>query len=112
MLGATLFTQMRSSYERVIDTLGVQVTWTQAKTPHNSKSVVAGMKIAGVQDDAIVQAYGVGARIMTLKASDFPTPPEKFDRLAVDSEVYTAEAVQPVHLNAALVGYKIYIKGK
>ena len=112
MLTASLFSTMKSEYERIIDTLGVQMNWTQAKPPRNTKQVVAGMKIAGVQDDAIVQAYGVGARIITVKAADFATAPEKFDKFAVGTESHIAEAVHQVHLNAQLIGYKIYVKGK
>jgi hypothetical protein len=103
---------MKAQYESVIDTLGVNVIWTQAKPPHANKAVTAGIKIAGNDDEALVQSLGVGARIFTMKASDFTTAPEKFDRLVVGTEAYTAEAVHPVHLNAALIGYRIYTKGK
>jgi len=112
MLTTALFATMKAQYERTIDTLGATMIWTQAKPPNNNKAIVAGMKIASDQDTALVQAYGVGARVITVKASDFPVAPEKFDRLVCGTEAYTAEAVHPVHLNAALVGYKIFVKGR
>jgi len=112
VLDATLLSTYRAGYELVIETLGTPATWTQAKPPHATKSVTAGLKIAGNEDDALVQAYGVGARVITVKAKDFTAAPEKFDRVTMGSETMTIEAVHPVHLNAALVGYKLYVRGK
>jgi hypothetical protein len=111
MLGAALFTTMKTEYEKVIDMLGVPMAWTHVKTS-TTANVTAGMKIATDEDTALVQSYGIGARIITVKASDFTIPPEKFDRFAVQSEVYIAEAVAPVHLNGTLLGYRVYIRGK
>lgn len=111
MLGAVLFDLMREQYERTIDTLGVPMQWTNTKT-NTTKSVVGGMKIATDADLALVQSYGVGARVITIKAAGLTTEPEKFDRFAVQGAIYVAESVAPVHLNGTLVGFRIYIKGR
>jgi hypothetical protein len=103
---------MRGEYEKLIDTLGIPLTWESAKQG-STAAIVAGMRIASDQSDAIVNAYGVGARIITLKASSFPTTqPEKFDKFKTGSEVYVADTVVPVHLNNELVGYRVYVRGK
>jgi hypothetical protein len=112
MLGAALFNQMKAGYDQVIDLLGSPVMWTQTKPPRNTVQIIAALKIADDSDDAIVNAYGVGVRILTAKASDFIVPPVKFDSFAMGNEVYIAEAVHPVHLNNALVGYRVMVKGK
>ena len=111
MLGAVLFETMREQYERVIDTLGVPMQWTNTKS-NTTRSVVGGMKIATDEDLALVQSYGVGARVITIKASGLTVEPEKFDRFAVQDAVFVAESVAPVHLNGSLIGFRIYIKGR
>ena len=111
MLGAALFATMKAQYERTIDTLGIPMVWTHTKTSATA-NLVGGMRIATDEDTALVQSYGVGARIITLKAAGLTGAPEKFDRFAVLNEVYIAESVAPVHLNGTLLGYRVYIKGK
>lgn len=112
MLTRTLFSTMKSQYERVIDTLGVPMSWTHIKSGL-TLSVIGGIKIAGNEDIAIVNAYGIGARIITVKASSFPTThPEKFDKFVVGSETYIIENVSPVHFNGELVGYRVFTKGR
>jgi len=112
MLGAALFSSMKSQYNFTIDTLGTPMQWVHVKSGL-TKTVNAGMKIAGDNDAALVQAYGVGARIITVKAIDFSTDkPEKFDKFVSGAETYIAEAVHPVHLNAEVIGYRVYIKGR
>lgn len=111
MLGTALFSAMKSQYEMVIDTLGVPMVYSHTKTGA-TVNLVGGMRIASDEDQALIQSYGVGARIITLKASAITVPPEKFDRFTVQSETYIAEAVVPVHLNGALIGYRVYIKGR
>jgi len=111
MLGAALFATMKAQYERTIDTLGIPMVWTHTKTSATA-NLVGGMRIASDEDSAIVQSMGIGARIITLKAAGLTAAPEKFDRFAVGNEVYIADSVHPVHLNAQLIGYRVYIKGK
>ena len=111
MLNASLLADMRNSYAKVIDTLGTPLTWTQA-VGGGTGAFVCGMAIAGDKDEALVNSYGVGARIITVKATDFPVAPSKFDKFSSGTEVYVAEAVHPVHLNAGIVGYRVIIKGR
>lgn len=112
MLGASDYNNVKGSFEQVIELLGSPCVWTQAKPPHATKTVRAGFRTAGAQDTEVVNAYGMGAKIITLKAADFTTAPEKFDKLQFGTERYTADSVQPVHLNAAVIGWKIFVKGQ
>lgn len=112
MLNNTLFASFRAEYNKTIDMLGVPMQWSKADASATA-NIVAGLKIAGDKDEALINAYGTHARIFTFKASDFPSfPPAKFDRITVGAEVFVAEAVQTVHLNGAVVGYRIYVRGK
>ena len=99
---------------QLLEDLGSPCTFTQTKAPSTTKSITAGFKTAGVRDEAITNAYGIGAKILTVKSSDFLVAPEKFDKFQFDGqeEVYKAEAVHPIHIGAEVVFWKIYIKGK
>ena len=98
---------------KTLDALGSPCHYVNVKSS-NTLDIVAGFKTAGVRDEAIVNAYGVGAKIITVKASDFTTPPEKFDTFQFDgnNETYKADTVNPKHIGAEVVFYTIYIKGK
>ena len=112
MLSATDANNLRGAFTTAIDALGVPATWTQAKPPADTKNITVGFRTAGKDDQEIVAAYGIAAKIITMKAADFTTDPEKFDSLLIMNERYTLDAVMPVHLNGAIIGYKAYARGK
>jgi hypothetical protein len=113
MLGGALLSTVKSQYERTIDMLGVAATWTKANTPASTAAITIGSRIASDKDDAILNAYGIGALIFTLKATDFPVnPPTKFDTLKIGGEVYVIDHVSPVHMNGQVFGYRCYSRGK
>ena len=112
MLTAPVLATVKAQYERTIDMLGVQATWKQA-VGGGSQALTIGSRIAGDKDDAIVNAYGIGARIFTLKAADFPTnPPVKFDTLTIGTETHVIDHVAPVHMNGSTFGYRCFVRGK
>lgn len=111
MLAQSALTEMLKRYEQAIDLLGVPMLWTNVKSGAE-QPVIGGIRIASDEEINLVQSYGVGARIITLKARGLSRAPEKFDRFSLDSAVYVAELVAPVHLGGQLVGYRIYIKGR
>jgi hypothetical protein len=113
MLGSQLFATYKSEYERVIDTLGVQAVWARPSASVAGKTVTVGSRIAADKDDAIVNAYGIGALIFTFKAIDFPVgPPLKFDTLTIGTETHVIDHVSPVHMNGSIFGYRCYARGK
>jgi hypothetical protein len=112
VLSSALYATYKAQYERVIDTLGVSAVFKHTATGVTS-NIVCGSRIAGDKDDAIVNAYGIGALIFTLKALDFTaTPPLKFDLLTIGSETYVIDHVSPVHLNGSVFGYRCFVRGK
>jgi hypothetical protein len=113
VLGSQLFATYKSEYERVIDTLGVQVVWARPSASISGKKITAGSRIAADKDDAIINAYGIGALIFTLKSLDFPSgPPLKFDTLTIGTETHVIDHVSPVHMNGSIFGYRCYARGK
>ncbi len=91
--------------------LSIPATWTQTKAPKATKAISVGFKTAGFKDEIIVNSYGVGAKIITMKQSYVPGM-AKFDRITVGTERYTADAVHPVHLGSEVLFWKIIVKGR
>jgi len=102
---------MLASYEGNIDLLGVPATWTQTKDPKATKDVVVGFKSASWRDEELINAYGIGAKVLTIKVSDIPVM-EKFDRITIGGEKYTIDSVMPVHLNGVQIFHKAVVRGK
>ena len=111
MLTPSDHSSMLAAYESVVDTLGVPATWAQTKDPQASADVVVGFRTVGLQEEAIINAFGIGAKVITVKVSDIPVV-EKFDRFTITGERYTIDAVMPTHLNGTLIFHKCYVKGK
>jgi len=103
--------KIRAAQEALLDTLGVPATWIQAKEPQETKEVVLGFKSASWRDEELINAFGIGAKVFTVKASDIAVI-EKFDRFTIHGERYTADSAMPVHLNGLLFLWKVYIRGK
>jgi hypothetical protein len=102
---------MQAATEAVVDTLGVPATWTQTKSPNATADVVVGFRTLGYADEALINAYGIGAKVLTIKVSAVAVV-DKFDRITVGPETYTIDAVMPVHLNGVHLFHKCYVKGK
>lgn len=104
----------KASYDRLIDVLGIPASLHYTKVPADVHPLPKiGFATVSKQDDAIINAYGVGARIITIKASDVTRAPIKFDRVQVGSEFYTIDTVTDVHLpgTGSIVGYRCFCKG-
>jgi len=114
MLGSAIFAALKTEYDRAVDSLGFPATFTVAKTDASIKIPKVGFATIGRDDDALIQAYGVGARVITIKASDVTAPPVKFDRITIGAEVFTFEAVHNVHLpgTGAIIAYRCFSRGK
>jgi len=103
----------KASLLQVLDDLSSPCLFTSVKA-QTTLNIQAGFKTAGVRDEAITNAYGIGAKIITVKASDFTTAPERYDQFKFtgNEEVYKADAVHPKHIGAEVVFYTIYVRGK
>jgi hypothetical protein len=103
--------KIQAATEAVVDMLGVPATWTQTKAPNATEAVVVGFKTASYKDEELINAFGIGAKVFTVKVSDIAII-EKFDRFKVLAETYTIDEVMPVHLNGVHIFHKCFVKGK
>jgi len=103
--------KIQAATENTVDTLGVPMTWTQAKAPNATADIVAGFKSASWRDEELINAYGIGAKIFTVKVSDIAFI-EKFDRMTVGTDKYTIDSVMPVYLNGVRLFWKAIVRGK
>lgn len=71
-----------------------------------------GIKTAGPQDTAIVNAWGVDARVITMKVADVAGfTPDKFDYITLGGERMVFAAVHVHRVNDVSLFYKGYVKG-
>lgn len=112
MLNSAVRNQVKGGFDKVIDLLGTELVWTEAVEPGRSLKVVAGFRNIGRDDQELVNAYGAGGKVITAKVETLPVEPRKFDTFEVEGEVYVVQAVHPVHLNAELIGYRMYARGR
>ena len=107
MLTKEEFIQLRSA-------VGVPVNFTSAKPPSFSRSITAIVQSVNSEEEALVNAYGVGAKTIQILSTDLPEPPLKFDTVMCQGERLVIDAV--VTHNTRVTGnvcfYLCYVKGK
>ncbi len=118
MLSTADRNKIQAATEKVIDDLGVPAIWKQTKGSAATKKVVIGFKTVSWKDEELINAFGIGAKVFTVKVSDIADI-KKFDRFVITDETYTIEietytidSVMPVHLNGIHIFHKCYVKGK
>jgi hypothetical protein len=88
-------------------------TWTAAKPPSPSATVVGHLRQLGSKDVELVNAYGIDAVEITCRADSFPQAPIKFDHIVVKGHSYIAQDVRmQVGFSGAPILYRIYAKGR
>ncbi len=92
----SIATDMVAQLANVVASQGIDGTFGRAKDPAASIPVRFLMKHPGVRDEAIVNAYGVNAQVITLPhtAEFAATPPEKFDFVVQTSRKRQPAAVR------------------
>ena len=102
----------------VVASQGIAGTYGRAKDPAAAIPVRFLMKHPGLRDEAIVNAYGVSAQIITLphSAAFAATPPEKFDFVVQDADAnplpYVFDAVVRREVAGVVIAWTAYVKGK
>jgi hypothetical protein len=94
----------KAAWEQTIDTLGVPCTF-MSKTS-GTVNCVAGFKTT--RDEEIVNAYGIGSKVITIRAMDVPEV-TKLGSCEIGPERYTFDAVLPVHLIDQLLGWRCVV---
>lgn len=112
MLTEAVFNKIKSSFDLLVDTLGVPAVWTQSKAPNQTQSLVVGFRTTSATDIEVINTYGFGTVIITLRAEDLPAEPQKFDTFLIHGETYVANASHQVNLNGSTIGYKLYSRRK
>lgn len=107
MLGLEDKDKYKAAWEQTIDTLGVPCEFASQKGV--TVNCVAGFKTT--RDEELVNAWGVGTRVITIRAMDVAEV-SKLDRCTIGPERYTFDAVMPVHLNDLLIGWRCIVKGR
>jgi hypothetical protein len=110
MLSAAERSKFRAAQESIVDMLGVPSQWIQAKAPKATANATIGFKTAGWKDESIISAYGIGAKVITVKVRDIAVI-EKFDQFVVSGERYTINAVSPIYINGEHAFHKCFVKG-
>lgn len=100
--------QVRAKYEQTIDTLGVPAT-IEAVVSGEIYNTTVGWRTS--TDEELINAFGVGVKVATVKQSDVPVV-KKMDRIRVMDDRYTVDEVFPVYLNDLLIGWRCVIRGK
>lgn len=76
-----------------------------------SVDLIAGFSSVAPTDAEVVNAYGIGAKIITVLAVDLGTAPDKFDRIQMHGATYTVDTWQPVYIAGVLVSYRGFVRG-
>lgn len=78
-----------------------------------SYKIIGGLATVGAADAQAVQALGLGARIVTVVASDIRdgATPQQFDQIRIGAGTFTVDSWQPVFIAGELAGYRGFVKG-
>jgi len=101
---------MQAQYE-AFDLLSVPATWTQTKAPNATKDIEVGFKSLGWRDQELINAYGPGSKLLTVKVTDLAEM-DKFDKVTVDGISYTLHAVMPAYVGGIHTYHKCVALGK
>ena len=115
----SIASDMVTQLGRVVASQGIAGTFGRAKDAAAAIPVRFLMKHPGVRDEAIVNAYGVNAQIITLPhiQAFADVPPEKFDFVLQDADQanplpYVFDAVVRREVAGVVVAWTAYVKGK
>jgi hypothetical protein len=112
MFDAATSASIQAAFANAFGLLSTPAVWTQAKPPHATKNINVGIKTASARDEAVINAYGIGAKILTFKASEFTTLPEQFDQITIGGETYVLADVHSANVGNVVLHFKGYVRGK
>lgn len=101
-------------YNKIIETIGVPASIHYTKGNLTLNNIKVGIRSIGTDDEVLINTLGVGAKIITIMAKDILNrPPVKFDVVLVNSEKYTIESVDKIHLptTGKVIAYKCFVQG-
>lgn len=107
MLSNSVRLTWKKAYKDSINALGVPAT----VLPKGGDPVQCTVGFKTSTDVDIINAWGVGSKIVTIQADDVPDL-EKLDRVMIENERYTIEQVSPIHLNNVLMAWRGVVRGQ
>lgn len=110
----TIAADVAQQLRRVIASQGCSGTFHRAADATGPGAPVRFLlRHPSVRDDAVVNAYGVNAQILTFDAGAFTPPPETFDSVlhAGNGARYVFDAVVPRIIADEVVGWTAYVRG-
>jgi len=105
-------TAMTAAFNQAIGALGLSASIHYAKGQPDKAIPQVGFASVSKTDEALVNAYGVAAKVITIRAGDVTTPPSKFDIVTIGVEKFTLAAAHPIHCGTAVIGWKCYSMGR
>jgi CRISPR/Cas system CMR-associated protein Cmr3 (group 5 of RAMP superfamily) len=103
--------KVKAAFAFAIDFLGLPAVLTEATvrsaTPTHTFRV--GFNAVNIQDEALVNSYGINAKVITMKASE-GYKPKKFDSIVVNGQKYFVDGTQEISVGGEIIGYKMYCK--
>jgi hypothetical protein len=112
-LASTDFQNIRGAFDSTINALGVSAMFKRAAGAAPAIPLVVGFSSPRKDDTAVVNAYGIEAKIITVSRATFPAGevPAKFDTFEIDGKKFVAQSAHDVMLNATLIGWKCIVTG-
>jgi len=105
-------TAMTAAFNQAIGALGLPASIHYAKGQPDKSIPQVGFASVSKTDEALVNAYGVAAKVITVRAGDVVTPPSKFDIITVGAEKFTLADAHPIHCGTAVIGWKCFSTGR
>ena len=117
MLSAAQQAMILAAYRQTVDNLGVPAVHTQAKLPNTVTNIatVGFSSPSGARQGEVpvVNSYDVADKVVTVRLSDLPAPPERGDRFTIAGEVYHATFVKPLLVPGGVIfGWRVLVRGK
>lgn len=103
---------MTAAFNQAIGALGLPASIHYAKGQPDKSIPQVGFASVSKTDEALVNAYGVAAKVITIRFGDVTTPPSKFDIVTIGGEDFTLADAHPIHCGTAVIGWKCYSMGK
>ena len=107
MLSRSMRLAWAKAYRDSINALGVPAT----VMPKAGDPVDCTVGFKTSTDVDIINAWGVGSKIVTIQFADVPEL-EKLDRVKIENERYTLEQVSPIHLNDDVIAWRGVVRGQ
>jgi len=98
-------------FDSLIETLGVHASLYFSKKKSTIQNLQVGISTFGGADPQLVNAVGIGQRVITLRSKDVDESPAKFDFFTIGSEKLTIDTVSNVYEPKTnhVIGYKCVV---